>query len=76
MNNLRRKAIREIIAVLYDVQEKVEELLDEETDYKENIPENLQSSDRYYRAEECVDNLQTAYDSLDEVFSCLESAME
>ena len=48
----------------------------EEEEYRDNIPENLQNSDRYYRAEENIDNLQTAYSTLDDVIGSLECAME
>lgn len=56
---------------------------DEEDDYRDNIPENMQSSDRYYQSEEASENLEAAfdtveeiYDKLDEIFGYLEEAMQ
>lgn len=54
----------------------LESVKDEEEEYMENIPENLQSSERYEKAENAVDNLDSALDSLDEAISDIESASE
>ena len=43
---------------------------------KANIPENMQSSERYERAEEACDNLSEAVSQLEEVISYIEAAME
>ena len=76
MNNTRRKEIGKVINQLEDLRDKVDELLSEEQEYLDNIPDNFQCSDRYCKAEESVEYLQSAYDSLDEVVSSLESSME
>ena len=76
MNNVRRKEIDKVIEELYTLQSRVEDLMAEEEEYRDNIPENLQNSDRYYRAEENVENLQTAYSTIDDVIGNLECAME
>lgn len=76
MNNIRRKEINKVIEEIYNLQSRVEELLGEEEEYRDNIPENLQNSDRYYQAEENIDNLQTAYDTFDDIVNSLECAME
>lgn len=74
MNKERRKSIDRVIneieklKELYaSIVEEVEEIRDEESDYLDNIPENLQGSDRYYTAEEAVGNLDSAVDSLQEI---------
>ena len=63
--------------------EEIESVKDEETEYLENIPENLQSSERYEKAEMSAENLEAAYDafeekkdSLDEVVAFLEESTE
>lgn len=73
MNNARRKKIGEIIdraAVLESLMEElktmVEEVKDEESDSLENMPENLQRSERYQQIEEAVGNLESAYDMFDD----------
>jgi predicted RNase H-like HicB family nuclease len=40
-------------------------VLSEETDYMDNIPENLQYSSRYETAEEACDNLQEAVEYIE-----------
>ena len=47
-------------------------LKDEEMEYFENIPENLQSSERYERAETSSSALEEAYDTLYDLISQLE----
>lgn len=76
MNKARRKEIEDIIADLYILQDRIESVKDEEEEYLYNIPENLQSSERYEKAEESVDNLDSAYDMIDELVSYLNEAME
>lgn len=44
MNNIRRKEIDKIIEELYTLQSRVEDLMAEEEEYRDNIPENLQKS--------------------------------
>ena len=79
MNAPRRKklqaiieAIEELKSQLEDQQTDLEELKDEEMEYFENIPENLQSSERYERAETSSSALEEAYDTLYNLISSLE----
>lgn len=79
MNAPRRKklqaiieAIEELKSQLEDQQSDLEELKDEEMKYFENIPENLQSSERYERAETSSSALEEAYDTLYDLVSQLE----
>lgn len=81
MNKLRRKEIdavidklenvktmentEEIISVLEDIVGDIQNIYDDEYDYMENIPENLQGSERYEKAEEACDNLESAIDTLE-----------
>lgn len=66
MNKQRRTRIQEVVDQIGILRQKLEELRDEEQDYMDNIPENLQQSDRHYAAEEAVSNLESAIDSLSE----------
>ena len=76
MNKQRRKAIENVTGKIRDLLSDLEMLRDEEEEYKDNIPENLQGTERYERAEECVDNLTEAIDSiesaLEEIDECIE----
>ena len=74
MNNPRRKAIDEIYAKLESLKTDLEDLMAEEEEYRDNMPENLQGGERYEKAEEACDNLQSAIDSMDEVLEYLSEA--
>jgi hypothetical protein len=76
MNNPRRKAIQKIIDNLYDLKSQLDDVFDDEQEYRDNIPENMQGGERYERADEARDNLSDAVDGLDEVISSLEAAIE
>ena len=74
MNKTRRKQIDDVIAGLQELQETVETIMNDEEEYRDNIPENLQGSERYEAAESACDYLQEAYDGIDTVVSTLEEA--
>ena len=90
MNKQRRRIIYEINTRLEAVQGEMESLLDdiqavidEETEYRDNIPENMQGGERYEMADSACDSLQSAYDTLesakdnlDDVTSSLEEATD
>lgn len=74
MNAKRRKEIALIVSEITSLSEKMESLLNDldtikcdEEEYLENIPENLQGSERYTVSEEAIENLDSAYDTLQEV---------
>lgn len=71
MNNKRRREIYEIamkllsmknkdIDALNDIIKDIDYIQDEEEDYRDNIPENMQGGSRYERADEACDNLSYA----------------
>lgn len=90
MNNPRRKQLSDILDALNDLKSQLEDcmsdletLRDEEQEYFDNIPENLQSSERYDRAETSASALNDAYDTLsdlidniDTVTSSIEEAVD
>lgn len=90
MNKPRRKQIQDVIEKLSSLQSEMEVLIEEiesiqadEEEYRDNMPENLQGSERYERADAACDALESAKDSLeeskdniDEVISSLEEASE
>jgi hypothetical protein len=76
MNKQRRKEIQDIVDRLDVIMTDMESVRDDEQDYMDGFPENLQGSVKYEKAEENVDNLGCACDSLEEVISFLEAAME
>ena len=90
MNKLRRKHIMKLVDQISGLQETMECLLEEltqidedETEYMDNIPENLQESERFAKAEAAVEALdeaceflETARDALEDTLSSLDTAVE
>lgn len=76
MNKVRRKALDEVISKIEEAKELLENLQAEEEEYRDNMPENLQGSERYEAADATVDNMSSAVDALDEAISSIESAQE
>ena len=76
MNKERRKNLQSIIERLEELKSDLEELQIEEEEYRDNIPENMQSGERYEKAEEACNAMQCAVDAFDEAISNIESAIE
>ena len=75
MNNTRRKALKKCINELERISEELQRLYDEEEDYKENMPENLQCSDRYEASEEACNAMNEAIEHIDEAVSNIDNAV-
>lgn len=58
---------RELAGKLSDLKDAIENLKGEEEEYKDNMPENLQQSDKYYAAEAAVDAMDSAISELDNI---------
>jgi len=77
MNQQRRKEIRELIEKLTEVKELIESnALNPEEEYYENIPENLQESERATASADAIEYLQSSLDSVEEAIDNLESSIE
>lgn len=76
MNKIRRKALQEIYDKLSDLREELEAIKDEEDESRENMPENLQGSERYEQSETASGNIDEAMEYLSSAFDSIESAME
>lgn len=83
MNKARRKQIEKIITMLEHAKEKiegihedVENVQSEEQEAFDNIPENMQGSERYEVAEAAVDALDSAEGGFDEATDAIESIIE
>ena len=74
MNNKRRAVIDRAIAHLQAAQELVSDVLDEEQEALDNIPENLEGTDRYEKIENAVDSLEETSESIDSALSALDDA--
>ena len=65
MNNVRRKAIRNII-------NRLQAILDEEQEAFDNMPENLHDSMNGLESQDAQSNLESAIDALEDAISYLE----
>ena len=76
MNKPRRKELDTLIEKINLINEELECVMNDEEEYRDNIPENLQESEKYTKSDEACDSLQTAIDQLEEAISSIESAQE
>lgn len=77
MNNLRRKELGQVINGLNTIQDRddlyslintLDNIKYDEESYYDNIPENLQYSQRAEDSETAIENLEEALDLLNEVY--------
>ena len=76
MNVLRRKRLARISDQLEILKAQLEDVLEDETEARDNIPEGLQESPIYEKADKACDDLEAAIDSLEEALSSIEEARE
>ncbi len=75
MNRIRRKQISQLMEQLEALKDELESIQQEEQEAFDNIPEAFCETDRYTQAEEAVENLDSAFGSLEECIDCLTAAM-
>ena len=75
MNATRRKQIAEAMTHIESAKLKLTDARDGEQEALDNMPENLEGSERYLRMEDVVDSLDSALDSLEEAENEIMSAM-
>lgn len=83
MNKQRREELSKVVemlnslsSILYDATDIVESCKNDEEEYRDNMPENLQGSDKYSMADEACDCLDNALDSLSEVTDTINDIIE
>ena len=76
MNKARRKALQEIFDKLTDLSAELESIKIEEDETRDNMPENLQGSEKYEQSETASYNIDEAMESLSSACDSIESAME
>lgn len=74
MNRIRRKSLKvilgqmeELSAVLETVKEALQDVLNEEQEAYDNLPEGLQEADRGQQMQEYIEALESVVDSLGEL---------
>lgn len=74
MNNPRRKKIKNIIELLDEIYDLINDVLEEEQDCYDNLPESLQFASKGEAMQEAIDNLEEAQNMVQEVCDYLEEA--
>lgn len=75
MNNKRRKHLREVKRLLEEAQFLIQQVLDEEQNALDNVPENLIDGVRAESLSDAIDHLEDCSDEIDEAMESLENAM-
>lgn len=76
MNKERRKAINKIKTKLMAIKDELEVLKNEEDDFLDNFPANLNHSGNYEQCQLAVDSLDLAVDTFDDIKTALETATD
>jgi len=76
MNNDKRERIDKATALIEEARSIVEGVTQEESEAYENMPENLQYSERGELIQEAINNLEYADNSFDELLGYLEEAKQ
>lgn len=74
MNKARRKALEDLASQLGDILAELEALRDEEQEYFDNMPESLQGGDKGSDAEQAIDSMNSAVDSLEAAIAHVDEA--
>ncbi len=82
MNRARRKEIRNIMEQLYEAEAKLADAYEaiiqintEEEEYRDNMPENMWGGERYETSEEASENMEYAYESLEDLSDSIIAAI-
>ena len=76
MNKQRRATLNQISELISNVYEDLESCKDQEEEYRDNMPENLQGSERYEKADNAVNMLEEALESLQQAMDNIEEVVE
>lgn len=76
MNANRRKALADVADMLEEAKSKLEDILGEEEEYRDNMPENMQYGERWEKADKACDNMGEAIDELENAIASIGDATE
>ena len=69
MNKQRRQKIRDVRKGIENCKDNLQKILDEEQDYFDNMPENLQGSMRGSESEDAIDTMENCIEDLENIIS-------
>ena len=67
MNKQRKQKIRDVRKEIENCKDNLQKILDEEQDYFDNMPENLQGSMRGSDAEDAIDTMESCIEDLENI---------
>lgn len=76
MNNKKREKLKKVQDLLSQASNIVADVLEDEQDCLDNMPENLQYSDRYERMEAAISNLEDGLNSIESAENYIGDAAE
>ncbi len=65
MNNRKRDLLKKAKGFLNNASDIISRVLEEEEDCLDNMPENLQASEKYERMEDAISKLESAVEHID-----------
>lgn len=74
MNDNRRKNLKRALSMLESANQIISQAADQEQDSLDNLPESLQSSERYEKMEDAVSLLESAIEDIDSASDKLRDA--
>ena len=74
MNKNRRDLLKRAVSALETAEGYVNTALDQEQDCFDNLPENLEGSERYEKMEAAIEKLEEAIENIDGAKTCIEEA--
>ncbi len=75
MNNKKRESLRDACMYLERASGIVSKVLEEEEDCLDNMPENLQMSEKYEMMESAIDRLEDAIEQIDDARENIEEVV-
>jgi hypothetical protein len=72
MNKTRRQQLKKWLEEMEIIKSKLEAICSDEEEYFDNIPENLQSSERAGDSEEAIEQMNEAVFSIEDAISIIE----
>lgn len=75
MNKSRRASLKRALSYLENASRLIHDAKYEEQDALDNMPENLQNSERYEAMESAIDAMEDAISAIDDVRDCIDRAI-
>ena len=75
MNQERRNTLEQISETIGELIAQAEELLEQETEAYDNLPESIQNSDRGESMQTAINALESMQSSLEEAADCIDDIL-